>query len=75
MLAGILEKSYPPTYENQYIILCNILIVKMSDISLWTTEQYLKLSIYLHKNSPNGSDSDVSPQPRIQFSKLSVVLV
>jgi len=47
----------------------------MADISLWTTEQYLKLPIYVNKKNPNGSDSDISPQPRIQFSKLSVVSV
>ena len=38
--SDILAKLYSTAYENQYIILCNILTGKMSDISLWTTEKY-----------------------------------
>lgn len=43
--SDILAKSYPAAYENLWIILYNILTTKMSDIHLWTTEQYLKLFV------------------------------
>jgi hypothetical protein len=61
--SDILAELHPVSYENQCIILYNILTAKMSDIILWFTEQYLKLSAYLNKKAPDGSESTISPQP------------
>lgn len=44
-----LNKILSSSLRKSMYYLCNIVTAKMADISLWTTEQYLKLPIYVNK--------------------------